>query len=42
MNRRAFLKTVPALTALAAAAPSLAEDAARRPAPPRTCNRSRS
>jgi nitroreductase len=33
MNRRAFLKTVPALTALAAAAPGLAEDAAPAPGP---------
>ena len=33
MKRRAFLKTVPALTALAAAAPSLAEDAAPAPGP---------
>ena len=33
MKRRAFLKTVPALTALAAAAPSLAEDAGTAPGP---------
>lgn len=33
MKRRAFLKTVPALTALAAAAPGLAEEAAPAPGP---------
>jgi nitroreductase len=33
MNRRAFLKTVPALTVLAAAAPGLAEEAAPAPGP---------
>jgi len=33
MNRRTFLKTVPALTALAAAAPGVAEDAGTAPGP---------